>query len=295
MEEMVEVARSLREDHRFNGYIHLKAVAGCSQLLLDQAGKYADRLSANIELPVQKDLDQLAPAKSHREIETSMSHIASKITETKEPSKTRAKAPVFSPGGQSTQMIVGATPSSDQDILKTSTHLYKKYGLKRVYYSAFSPIPDSDPKLPLKSPPLIREHRLYQADWLMRSYGFQAKELTSEAEPNLDLEIDPKLSWALRHRAFFPVDVNTASREELLRIPGLGVRNIERILNIRRFHQVTLADLAKMRVPMDRAKYFLTASDSNPSAHLLDRPGLVDQIVRPATQLELFEVRSGEF
>ena len=230
-----------------------------------------------------------------------MSEIQTKILEAKDFRIARSGIlpPKFAPGGQSTQMIVGATPSSDRQILATSNGLYKKFGLKRVYYSAFSPIPDSDPNLPLKSPPLIREHRLYQADWLLRFYGFKVAELTEEAAPNLDLEMDPKTAWAIRHRAFFPVDVNIADRETLLRVPGFGVRTVERIIQIRRFRKLRMEDLKKMHVPLQRAKYFVVAADSNQSAHSIDETRLELFVKSKAPeQLQLFEsvqaARTGE-
>lgn len=293
MEEMAEIARRLREEERFGGYIHLKAVAGASAQLLAKAGRYADRLSANIELPTQKDLDLLAPAKKQTEVESSMFQIQSKIIESKDERRGFKHAPVFAPSGQSTQMIVGATPSSDRQILDTSSRLYSKFGLKRVYYSAFSPIPDSDPILPLKQPPLIREHRLYQADWLMRFYGFHVGELTEKNQQNLSLEIDPKLSWALRHRNFFPVDVNRAPRSKLLRVPGFGVKTVERILELRRLQKLRLEDIGKMHVPMHRSKYFITASNSNPHAHLLESDRVASLLATPESeQLSLFSKTS---
>jgi putative DNA modification/repair radical SAM protein len=289
MEEMVEVARQLREVHRFGGYIHLKAVAGCSNALLQKAGKYADRLSANIELPVQKDLDQLAPAKKHLEIESSMQAIQEKITESKEERKKFSKAPIFATAGQSTQMIVGATPSTDRDIILKADSLYQKHKLKRVYYSGFSPIQNAHPSLPLKSPPLIREHRLYQTDWLLRFYGFKADEILPAEHATLDLNMDPKLSWAIRSRDFFPVDVNSAPKEALLRIPGLGVRNVLKILEVRRFRKLRLADLGKMHVQINRVKYFITAADFSPALRLLDSTNLSAFVQHEQQeQLELF-------
>lgn len=290
MLEMVEIARRLREVETFGGYIHLKAVAGCSQALLDKAGLYADRLSANIELPTPKDLEKLAPAKTHEIIETSMSQMSEKIAESKEERGKTSKAPLYAPGGQSTQMIVGATPSTDATILSTASKLYGKHKLKRVYYSAFSPIPSSDARLPLQAPPLTREHRLYQADWLMRFYGFDVQEITPTADSNLELDKDPKLSWALRNRPSFPIDVNTAPREQLLRVPGFGVRNVDRIIKMRRIKAVTLADLAKLRVPLDRTRYFIVTADRNPSALKLDDAKL-DALVTPQRQqLSIFDV-----
>ncbi len=298
MEQLVEVARRLRDVHQYNGYIHLKAVPGASASLLQQAGWYADRLSANIELPTQTDLDQLAPEKKLPLIERTMSELRERIEESRDARRTSTTAPPFAPAGQGTQMIVGATPTPDAAILSTASALYAKHKLKRIYYSAFSPIPHGDLRLPTKSPPLVREHRLYQADWLMRYYGFDARELTTPLEPNLDPKIDPKLAWALRHRAFFPVDLNRAGKHRLYRVPGLGVRNVNRILKIRRFHRVTLDDLAKLRVPMRKVRPWVITTDFNPDALRLDRDDLREQIVRPDAQLDLFETataaRSGE-
>ncbi|MBC7385867.1 MAG: putative DNA modification/repair radical SAM protein [Cryobacterium sp.] len=298
MEEMVDVARKLRVEQRFGGYIHLKAVAGCSRELLEKAGLYADRLSANIELPLQSDLDLLAPAKKQVDVEKSMGEIREKILETKEHAPRFKSTPKFAPGGQSTQMIVGATASTDADILKKASQLYKGYSLKRVYYSAFSPIPHGAPILPLKSPPLIREHRLYQADWLLRFYGFKESELTTPESGNLDLNLDPKLSWAIRNRQFFPVDVNRAPKSHLLRIPGLGLKSVEKILEMRRFRALRLEDLGKMHVPLHRMKYFIQAQGGNPSIRALDSTSLRDLLSPPAEQLDLFQsatlARTGE-
>ena len=298
MEQLVEVARRLRLAHQYNGYIHLKAVPGASPSLLRQAGLYADRLSANIELPTQADLDQLAPEKQMSVIDRAMSELRERIDESKDERRKSALAPSFAPAGQGTQMIVGATPTPDATILATASSLYARQKLRRIYYSAFSPIPHGDLRLPTKSPPLGREHRLYQADWLMRFYGFDARELTTTREPNLDLKIDPKLAWALRHRGYFPVDVNRAERNRLLRVPGLGVRNVNRILRIRRFHRIALDDLAKLRVPMHRVRPWVIAADFNPEALRVDRDDLRQRIVRPDAQLNLFEsataARSGE-
>jgi putative DNA modification/repair radical SAM protein len=290
MEEMVEIARRLRVEEKYNGYIHLKAVAGCSHELIQKAGLYADRLSANIEFATQNDLDQLAPAKTHVEVEDSMSEIQSKIIENVDERKTLKTAPLFAPGGQSTQMIIGATPSSDRQVLDTSNRLYQKFKLRRVYYSAFSPIPDSDPKLPLRSPPLIREHRLYQADWLIRFYGFKARELTSEDEQNLNLEIDPKLNWAISHRKLFPVDVNRASRAQLLRVPGFGVRSVDKIIAMRNFKKLRMEDIGRMHLPMHRIRYFITALDVNPYTRYLEKESTRTLISTPVPeQLQLFE------
>lgn len=289
MEEMIEVARRLRQVHKFGGYIHLKAVAGCSPLLMEKAGLVADRLSANIELPTVDDMSALAPAKTHAEAETTMRRIDAKIVEAKSEQRALRSAPRFASGGQSTQMIIGATPSTDTSILAKSTHLYTAYRLRRVYYSAFSPIPFSDPTLPAQSPPLVREHRLYQADWLMRFYGFQADELTTPQQPNLDLQLDPKLAWAMRHRDVFPVDVNRAPKHQLLRVPGLGVRTVERILQTRRYRKLQLADLGKMHIPMQRTRWFVITADSNPALRHLDALKLDARLRPKPRQLSLFE------
>ena len=278
MEELIQVARSLRTEHRFGGYIHLKAVPGASRELILEAGRWADRLSANIELPTQADLDKLAPAKRHHEIETSMAQIRVGIAEAKE-----TKQPFA--GGQSTQMVVGATGTSDAAILTTASHLYSAHGLKRVYYSGFSPIPFGDARLPLQRVPLLREHRLYQADWLMRFYGFASSELTDAQGENLSLERDPKLDWALRNRHRFPVDVNRAAREELLRVPGFGVRNVQRMVKIRKFSRLRLEDLGRLRVPLAKAKPFIITADHNPAAFQLDQVRLPAQF----QQMSLFE------
>lgn len=283
MEQLIAVAKTLRTEHRFGGYIHLKTAPGTSPELLAEAGRWADRLSANIEMPRQADLDQLAPAKSHIQIQNTMSHIQQRIVQARDERTT------FAAAGQSTQMIVGATEASDAAILLKSSSLYQSYALRRVYYSAFSPIPHGDSRLPLKAAPLVREHRLYQADWLLRFYGFDAGELTTAAQPNLSLDQDPKLAWALRNRGFFPVDVNAAPKEALLRVPGLGLRNVQKILKMRRFHRFRLEDLARLRAAVGRLKYFVVTSDFNPNALRLDSLGLPRLVTPPVRQLSLFE------
>jgi putative DNA modification/repair radical SAM protein len=284
MEQLVAVARSLRVEHAYCGYIHLKGIAGASAGLLREAGRYADRLSVNVELPSQRDLDRLAPAKKQETIERSMDQIRSAGEEIEG----------YAPAGQTTQMVVGATTSTDSEILAKAGSLYRNQKLKRVYYSAFSPIPHSSSVLPFQAPPLIRESRLYQADWLMRFYGFHAHELTTPEAANLPLDQDPKLAWALRHPEFFPIDVNAASREALLRVPGLGVRNVTRILKIRNYRRLRLEDLPKLRVPLERTRHFLISDGSRPP----DPERLPPRRLAPA-QLDLFEAaaaaRTGEF
>jgi putative DNA modification/repair radical SAM protein len=291
MEDMILIAKKLRLEHRFGGYIHLKAVAGASEALLKKAGLYADRLSANIELPLQRDLDQLAPAKTHVEIEDSMSKIREFILESEEEKLKTLKAPIFAPGGQSTQMMVGATESTDRDIMVKASELYQKQRLKRVYYSAFSPIPDSDPNLPLIKPPLVREHRLYQTDWLIRQYGFEVNEILPAEKTALELDVDPKLSWALRNREVFPIDLNVAPKESLLRIPGLGMRNVEKILKARKIRSIRFDDLVNLRVNLNKIKYFIITHDSHHHAKLLDSPYLKELLSeKESRQLDLFDV-----
>lgn len=288
MEALVRVARTLRETHRFGGYIHLKVIPNASPELLAEAGLFADRLSTNIELPTDVGLAELAPEKSPAEIRTAMAHIAHKREESRPDGKVagKRKPTRMAPAGQSTQMIVGADGANDAAILTRSAGLYSGYGLKRVYYSAFSPIPDASARLPLKPPPLLREHRLYQADWLMRFYGFDAHEIVPDGG-QLELSVDPKLGWALLHRGQFPVDVNRAARESLLRVPGLGVRVVNRILAARRHHRLTLADVARMAGSIDKARPFIEAADWTPGA-LTDSAGLRQRLTPAPVQMELF-------
>ncbi len=289
MEQVVEVARRLREEHDFRGYIHLKTIPEASGDLLARAGKYADRLSINIELPTETGLRTLAPEKNGPGIKKSMARIRLNIDEFREEKKKTRKAPKFAPAGQSTQLIVGADGSRDRDILSTSAGLYASYGLKRVYYSAFSPIPDASRKLPLVKPPLMREHRLYQADWLLRFYGFDVDEITgSTASGNLDLAVDPKLAWALGNRHMFPVDVNRAPRELLLRIPGIGTKAVSRIIRNRRFRSLRLDDLTRLSNGVRKAMPFICAVDWHPGK-LLDSENLRARLTPPPRQLDLFE------
>jgi putative DNA modification/repair radical SAM protein len=288
MEQVVGVARTLRDVHQFRGYIHLKTIPEASPELIALAGKYADRISINVELPTGGDLERLAPEKNLGRIRHSMNGIKAKIDQSKAERRESPRAPSFAPAGQSTQMIVGATPTSDSAILDQASSMYREHRLRRVYYSAFSPIPDSSSKLPLISPPLVREHRLYQADWLMRFYGFKAAELTTTEQPNLEIGMDPKLSWALRNREKFPVDLNRAPRELMLRVPGLGVKNVDRLLSVRRWHRLKLADLARLRVPMKKTLPFIQVADHNPHVLGLDRDKAMEGFKVKAEQLELF-------
>ena len=287
MEQLILVAKTLRQEHNYKGYIHLKTIPGANDELLTEAGLYADRLSVNIELPTVGDLEKLAPEKKRSQLEGNMAEISVKSLEIKEDKKRGLKTPIFVPGGQSTQMIVGATPTSDKEILNTSSTLYDKYHLKRVYYSAFSPIPHADNRLPSFGPPLIRENRLYQADWLLRFYTYDVSEIVSDAHPNLELDIDPKTAWALRNLHYFPVNVNTANREQLLRIPGIGVRTVDKIIKIRRYVKVTLKDLIQLRVAWKRAKAFTITDDYHPSK-LLESNNLHTTLRPQQLQLGLF-------
>jgi putative DNA modification/repair radical SAM protein len=287
MEQVIAVARTLREVHDFRGYIHLKTIPEASAELIETAARYADRISINLELPTQQSLDLLAPEKNITRTKQAMGRIRHRLEEAGERRRDGDKK-LRHATGQSTQVIVGADASTDADFLQRSDELYGAYKLKRVYYSAFSPIPEPSRILPLKSPPLVREHRLYQADWLMRHYGFKTGEIVTPEIPNLDLELDPKLAWALRNRQDFPVNLQTANRESLLRVPGLGVRNVDRILKIRRFTQIRLTDLARLRVPLAKVRCFVITADHNPSAYLLDSDTLRARFLPKPQQLELF-------
>jgi putative DNA modification/repair radical SAM protein len=303
MEQLVEVARCLREDHKFRGYIHIKTITEASPDLLALAGRYADRLSINVELPTEDGLKALAPQKDAGGILGAMGELRWRIDEAKEARKAvpaastgpkRAKAPGFAPAGQSTQMIVGADAADDRDVLDTSVKLYGNYGLRRVYYSAFSPIPDASRVLPLKAPPLVREHRLYQADWLLRFYQFEVDEIAPRGEAAgaptlLDLDIDPKLAWALRNPARFPVDLNTAPKETLLRVPGLGTKNVQKILGSRRHKRLRLDDLARLRAPLKKMLPFVQVADHHPGS-ALERPDrLRAALAPPPRQAALFD------
>lgn len=292
MELVIEVARRLREVHHFRGYIHLKTIPEASQELIEKAGQFADRISINIELPTEAGLAKLAPEKNLVKTQEAMGRIRLRIEESREkPDKTAPTMPkpvrkLPFATGQSTQMLVGADASDDAAVLGRADNLYKSYQLKRVYYSGFSPIPEPSKLLPLKAPPLVREHRLYQADWLLRFYGFQVDELVPASDPNLLLEIDPKLAWALKHRGIFPVDVNKAPRELLYRVPGLGVRNAERILTARRHCRLHVADLKRLRLNLAKCLPFLVTADHVPRVGQLDGDALKLRFM-PAKQLEL--------
>lgn len=289
MEELVRVARSLREDHDFRGYIHLKLIPEADPALVEQAGLYADRLSANIELPRDEALARLAPQKDAGAIRRAMGRVRLKVEAARPQKGDRARPPRFAPAGQSTQLIVGADGAPDTEILDRSASLYGGYGLKRVYYSAFAPIPDASASLPLSRPPLLREHRLYQADWLMRFYGFSAPEIGEGATDGmLDLAVDPKLAWALHRRETFPVDVNRGAREVLLRVPGLGVKAVDRILSVRRYRTLRLEDVGRLTRSIDKVRPWITALDWTPGG-LTDAVDLKTRLTtRAPEQLSLF-------
>jgi putative DNA modification/repair radical SAM protein len=289
MEQMVEVARSLREDHDFRGYIHLKTIPDADPELVRQAGLHADRVSINVELPTVSGLTTLAPEKDASRIEGAMRDMKAAITDADDTSRRFKSAPRFAPAGQSTQMIVGADGASDADIVGKASALYDRFGLRRVYYSAFSPIPDASAVLPLKRPPLLREHRIYQADWLMRFYGFGAGEVQSATDAGgmLPLEIDPKLAWALKFRGNFPVDINRAPREMLLRVPGLGTKAIDRILSSRRWRRLRLDDVARLTLSIAKVRPFVCTADWRPTL-LTDRADLAPMLAPAKEQLELF-------
>ncbi|WP_420470680.1 putative DNA modification/repair radical SAM protein [Brevundimonas sp. FT23042] len=265
MEQLVLVAKTLREQHGFRGYIHLKLIPEADPTLVEAAGLYADRLSANIELPRDEALQRLAPQKDAGVIKKVMGQVRLGVEAAKPAKRDRNKPPKFAPAGQSTQLIVGADGAPDTEIIDRSASLYGGYGLRRVYYSAFSPIPDASSTLPLQKPPLMREHRLYQADWLMRFYGFSPPEIgEATTDGMLDLAIDPKLAWALNRREQFPVDVNTAAREMLLRVPGLGVKSVDRMISVRRYRTLRLEDVARLCRGIDKVRPFIVTLDWTP-------------------------------
>ncbi len=282
MEQMLLVAKKLRKDEGFAGYIHLKTIPEASPWLIEQAGLWADRLSINLELPSQDSLKKLAPEKDTASIDRAMGQMSERIAEAREDKRK------FAPAGQSTQVIVGADEATDADVLSASARLYSGHALSRVYYSAFSPIPEASRALPVQSPPLQRENRLYQADWLYRYYGFEVSEIMSGGQGGmLDLEIDPKLAWALKNRARFPVDINKAEREMLLRVPGLGVRSVDRIIEARRHRTLRLEDVARVCAGLKRVRPFIIAADWRPTAET-DRSDLRQRLVPRPEQMSLF-------
>lgn len=297
MEQLVNVAKKLRTEHRYDGYIHLKTIPGASQELITTAGRWADRLSVNIEIPTENNLKILAPDKDFKSVLEPMKIISAHILESKEERKMHRNAPLFSPAGQSTQLIIGATDDTDQTILKLSSALYTRRNLKRVYYSGYIPVNSYDNRLPaLQAPPLRREHRLYQADWLLRFYGFRSDEIVSNENPNLELELDPKVTFALRNPQLFPVDINTADPMMLLRVPGIGTRSVPLIVMARKHQRLNSSHLQKMGVVMKRARYFITCNELRSQNIQELKPEMVRQLLLEKTvagndtavQLKLF-------
>lgn len=299
MEQFIEILKKLRDEENFNGYIHLKAIPGADKKLLDQAGLYADRMSVNIELPTEDGLKMLAPQKKQNEILGPMNDIKQGMLQSIEERKLFRNSPKFVPAGQTTQLIVGATRDSDFRILKLSEGLYNDFQLKRVYYSAFVPV-STNPLLPkISSPPLVRENRLYQADWLLRFYGFNSDELLSEDKPDFDLLLDPKCDWALRNIEKFPVEINRAEYQMLLRVPGIGVKSAQRIVSSRRFCQLDFDDLKKLGVVLKRAKYFITCKGKHMGIRSMEPDNIRTNILGDVNkidprQLSIFDIEGGK-
>ena len=288
MEQLIEVARALREDHDFRGYIHLKTIPEADPQMIERAGLWADRVSINVELPTREGLKRLAPDKDNLQIENAIGRIGQAILKARDETPRFQNAPQYAPAGQSTQMIVGADNTSDHGIIARANDLYARYRLRRVYYSAFSPIPDASAVLPLQRPPLIREHRLYQSDWLVRFYGFSVHEVqqATDAHGMLPLDIDPKLAWALNHRDMFPVDVNSAAREQLLRVPGLGARAVDALIRARRQTRLRLEDVGRLARSVKRLRPFIITADWRPG--LLTDAAHLRRDLSPPVQMELF-------
>ncbi|SMC71848.1 putative DNA modification/repair radical SAM protein [Pedobacter africanus] len=263
MERLLRIVKKLRLEERFNGYIHLKTIPGASDELIREAGLYADRMSINLEMPTASGLKLLAPEKSHEDVKKPLGLVQQQIVQFKDERKLIKSIPVFVPAGQSTQMVIGASPETDKDIMHTAAAFYKEFSLKRVYYSGYIPI-SNDKRLPLlgSQPPLVRENRLYQTDWLMRFYGFHVNELLNDANPNLDADIDPKLSWALRNLQYFPVDINTAAYKMILRIPGIGLSSALKIVQARKFGKLRSDQLKKIGIAYNKARYFIHCADT---------------------------------
>lgn len=285
MERLVRIVKDLRTIHRFNGYIHLKSIPGASRELINEAGRYADRMSVNIEIPNEDSLKKLAPEKDFQSVFQPMKFIQQGVLESSEERKKYRYAPRFVPAGQSTQMIVWATADRDKDILNLSSALYARPTMRRVYYSGYIAVNTYDKRLPvLKQPPLVRENRLYQADWLLRFYQFKVDEIVNDTHPDLDLEIDPKLSWALRHPECFPVDINQADYEMILRIPGVGVKSAQLIVSSRRFGRLTSYHLKKMGIVMKKAQFFITCGELEAKGVNELRPERVRELLLPASK-----------
>ena len=268
MERLIAVAKKLRLEENFNGYIHLKSIPGASDELMYEAGLYADRLSVNIEIPTISGLKLLAPDKKHEDFIKPMLKVKNEIIQYKSEKKIIKSTPKYAPAGQSTQMIIGATGESDKDIMYSATHYYKNFNMKRVYYSGYVPVAH-DSRLPAigSQVPMLRENRLYQTDWLLRFYGFNVQEILNEKHPNLDIDIDPKLSWALRNLKYFPVDINTAEKRMLARVPGLGMYSVSKILKARKFRKLNWEHLKKIGVALNRAKYFIVCDSHHWENH----------------------------
>ncbi len=264
MERMLQVVKKLRLEENFNGYIHLKTIPGASQEIITEAGLYVDRMSINLEMPTEAGLQKFAPEKSHSEVQKDLGIVRDKLIQLKEDRQIIRSTPKFVPAGQTTQMVVGAHNESDKDIILMADHHYKAFKLKRVYYSGYIPINEEEKALPAigSAPPLLRENRLYQSDWLMRFYGFDANELVDDEHPNLDLDVDPKLSWALRNPEAFPVDINQADYKMILRVPGIGVKSAKKIVQARRFGKIYIDQLKRMGVSYNRAQHFIRCADT---------------------------------
>lgn len=263
MERLLRVVKKLRLEENYNGYIHLKTIPGASDELITEAGLYADRMSINLEMPTETGLKLLAPEKSHDDVVKPLGFVKNQIIQFREEKRLIKSVPKFVPAGQSTQMVIGATPETDKDIMYTAAKFYKNFSLKRVYYSGYIPI-SNDSRMPVlgTQPPLLRENRLYQTDWLMRFYGFDVRELLNEENPHLDTDIDPKLSWALRNLHHFPIDINTADYQMILRVPGIGVGSAQKIVQARKFGKLYIHQLKKIGIAYNRAKHFITCADS---------------------------------
>lgn len=264
MERMLQVVKKLRLEENFNGYIHLKTIPGASPEIIQEAGLYVDRMSINLEMPTEAGLQKFAPEKNHAEVQKDLGIVRDRLIELKDERKLIKTVPVFVPAGQTTQMVVGAHSETDKDIILMADRHYKEFKLKRVYYSGYIPINEEEKSLPMvgSAPPLLRENRLYQSDWLMRFYGFDANELVDDEHPNLDLDVDPKLGWALRHPEAFPIDINRADYKMILRVPGIGVRSAKKIVAARRFGPIRIDQLKRMGVAYNRAQHFIRCVDS---------------------------------
>ncbi|HEY0298289.1 MAG TPA: putative DNA modification/repair radical SAM protein [Arachidicoccus sp.] len=298
MERMLRIVKKLRLEEKFNGYIHLKTIPGASEEMVTEAGLYADRMSINLEMPTEAGLKMVAPQKSHEEVKNELGIIKNKSIEYNSERKIIRSVPKFVPAGQSTQMVIGATPESDKEIMQTAVNFYKDFSLKRVYYSGYIPINTDNNLLPSigTQPPVIRENRLYQTDWLLRFYSFSLEEVLNDEHPDLDLDVDPKLSWALRNPQHFPIDINTADYKMILRVPGIGVRSAKKIIQARKFGKLHIFQIQKMGIAYNRARHFIRCADSVFTLNFLNPFKIKDEILRqgnskffkPVEQLSLF-------